>query len=95
MSTTPPLKPSRHPEPSTTSGSETTMSDQDLTLKIRPWLRRVTPWSDILAHDYKGSGTEAEPYVVTWLPQDVENPMTYQPVYKWSVTMLGEWVRWC
>lgn len=84
----PPLKSSRLAEPSTSSDSTT--SEPDHTLKVRPWMRKATPWTDIVQHDYKGAGTEEDPHVVTWLPTDAENPQTYGPVYKWTVTMLGE-----
>ncbi len=71
--------------------SSTTMpeSGQDFTLKVRPWRRAVTPWVDILAHEYKGAGTDEDPHVVTWLPTDPENPQNYGQVYKWIVTLLG------
>lgn len=62
----------------------------DHTLPTRPWRRRTTAWSQIVNHEYKGSGTEADPYVVTWLDGDVENPMTgFSMNYKWGMTMLG------
>jgi hypothetical protein len=61
----------------------------DYTLKTRPWMRKTTPWKQLLDHEYKGSGTEADPYVVTWLPKDVENPINYGFWYKWSVTILA------
>jgi hypothetical protein len=35
----------------------------------------VTP--EIEAHHYKGSGTEEDPYVVNWLPNDPRNPMQW------------------
>lgn len=63
--------------------------DEDHTLKKRPWHPRVTPWSDILAHEYKGAGTEAEPYIVSWLPDDLENPMGYKQSYKWFITVMA------
>lgn len=67
----------------------------DHTLKPRPWIRKTTPWSHIIGHNYKGSGTEQDPYVVTWLPDgpdgfvDVENPLKYGFWYKWGVTIMG------
>lgn len=66
-----------------------TDSEADHTLKVRPWRRHVTPWANIVDHEYKGSGTEADPYVVAWLPVDPENPLTWGFAYKWSMTMLG------
>jgi len=69
----------------------------DRTLKPRPWLVKTTPWSALVNHQYKGSGTNEDPYVVTWLPKgpdetvvDYENPMTYGFWYKWTITILGE-----
>lgn len=61
--------------------------DEDHTLKKRPWHLRTTPWSSIVAHEYKGAGTEAEPYIVSWLPDDPENPMSFASSYKWATTM--------
>lgn len=63
--------------------------DEDHTLRKRPWHPRVTPWSAILAHEYKGAGTEAEPYIVSWLADDPENPMGYKQSYKWFITVMA------
>lgn len=79
----------KNPTQASSHASASTMVEHDLTLKVRPWRRGVTPWADILAHEYKGAGTDADPHVVTWLPVDPENPQTYDQVYKWTVTMLG------
>lgn len=61
----------------------------DHSLKVRPWRRNVTPWSDIVDHEYQGDGTDESPYIVTWIPTDRENPLTFGNKYKWAVTMLG------
>lgn len=61
----------------------------DLTLKKRPWRLHPTPWADIMAHDYKGSGTEADPYIVTWLAVDGEHPRQFSTVLKWSTTIIA------
>lgn len=45
----------------------------------------VTP--EVEAHHYQGSGTEDDPYIVTWIPDDPRNPMLYGPVRKWTLTM--------
>lgn len=42
----------------------------------------------IINHDYKGAGTDADPYVVTWLENDPVNPMNYSTTMKWCITML-------
>lgn len=42
----------------------------------------------ILAHPYPGSGTEDDPYAVTWIPEDPRNPMNFSEFRKWSLTMV-------
>lgn len=46
----------------------------------------VTP--EVAQHEYEGSGTDEDPYVVTWLDNDPRNPMLYSKVKKWSITMM-------
>lgn len=46
----------------------------------------ITP--EVERYDYRGSGTEDDPYVVTWIENDPRNPMLYGEVKKWSITML-------
>lgn len=46
----------------------------------------VTP--EVEKHQFRGSGTEEDPYVVTWIENDPRNPMLYGPVKKWTLTML-------
>jgi hypothetical protein len=46
----------------------------------------VTP--EVLKHEYSGSGTEDDPYVVTWIDNDPRNPMLYSFWKKWALTML-------
>jgi hypothetical protein len=46
----------------------------------------VTP--EVQKHDYEGSGTEDDPYVVGWIENDPRNPMLYSTAKKWSLTML-------
>jgi hypothetical protein len=43
---------------------------------------------DIISHQYKGSGTESDPYLVTWIENDAVNPMNYSMTLKWTITML-------
>lgn len=42
----------------------------------------------ILDYDYPGSGTEDDPYAVTWIPEDPRNAMNFSQVKKWTFTML-------
>ncbi|PNS19847.1 hypothetical protein CAC42_7814 [Sphaceloma murrayae] len=44
----------------------------------------LTP--EVLAHPYKGSGTEEDPYIVTWIPHDVRNPQNWTATRKWTIT---------
>jgi hypothetical protein len=43
---------------------------------------------DIINHPYKGSGTEEDPFLVTWIDNDQVNPQNYPMALKWSITML-------
>jgi hypothetical protein len=76
--------------------SPQTSQPRDLTLPKRPWLRKSTPWTRIINHDYQGKGTSDSPYVVVWLPsdpdsgfRDVENPNMFGFGYKWATTILA------
>ncbi|KAJ5247442.1 hypothetical protein N7468_002425 [Penicillium chermesinum] len=46
----------------------------------------VTP--EIINYPYSGSGTEDDPYSVSWIPDDPRNPMLFSEVEKWTYTML-------
>lgn len=43
---------------------------------------------EIIDHHYPGSGTDEDPYAVTWLPQDPRNPMQFSETKKWTFTMM-------
>ena len=43
---------------------------------------------EVLNHQWKGSGTEDDPYVVGYIENDPRNPMGFSEVKKWSITML-------
>lgn len=42
---------------------------------------------DVASHKYPGSGTEDDPYLVTWIPRDPRDPMGFSSVRKWFITM--------
>ncbi|KAK2601772.1 hypothetical protein QQS21_004656 [Conoideocrella luteorostrata] len=42
---------------------------------------------DVLDHKYLGSGTEADPYVIHWIPNDPRNPMGFSNFRKWFITI--------
>lgn len=43
---------------------------------------------EIIDYPYPGSGTEEDPYVVTWIPNDPRNPMLFSQTMKWTFTMI-------
>lgn len=43
---------------------------------------------EVARFPYAGKGTEEEPFVVVWLPNDPRNPMNFSTVKKWSITVL-------
>jgi multidrug resistance protein len=47
---------------------------------------------EVAQHPYAGSGTNEDPYVVTWLPHDPRNPMSFSAIKKWSITILVSFV---
>ena len=55
-------------------------------------MRQVIDQAGITAEverwNYDGSGTEDDPYVVTWIDNDPRNPMNYSKMKKWSLTAL-------
>ncbi|THC97278.1 hypothetical protein EYZ11_003226 [Aspergillus tanneri] len=49
----------------------------------------LTP--EILDYPYLGSGTEDDPYIVTWIPDDPRNPMNTPTKTKWFYTISMAW----
>ncbi|CZR35863.1 putative mfs-multidrug-resistance transporter [Fusarium proliferatum ET1] len=45
----------------------------------------VTP--EVLAYNYQGSGTEQDPFVVQWIPNDPRNPQQWTDSKKWFITL--------
>ncbi|KAH8808662.1 major facilitator superfamily domain-containing protein [Xylogone sp. PMI_703] len=69
-----------------------TLTDKDWSEynpKWYPWRPRITDINTIIAYDYRGSGTESDPYRVVWLKEDAEDPKQYPGWYRWSVTLLA------
>lgn len=46
----------------------------------------VTP--KVLNHNYAGSGTDDDPFVVEFIPNDPRDPMNFSNFKKWSITLL-------
>ncbi|KAE8153899.1 major facilitator superfamily domain-containing protein [Aspergillus avenaceus] len=64
-----------------------------------PMSRKIPYWrmvfdqgvvtQEVIDHKYPGSGTEEDPYAVTWIPNDPRNPMQFSSSIKWFITMLA------
>lgn len=48
--------------------------------------KRITP--DVETFPYAGAGTEENPFVVTWIPEDPGNPLTWTTTRKWIVASI-------
>ncbi|KAH6874723.1 major facilitator superfamily domain-containing protein [Thelonectria olida] len=82
------------PSPSA-AGSEKTVEPDNLPTGNRAttYWRELTDHSfvtpDVLTWEYPGSGTEDDPYAVTWIPSDSHNPQRFSPLRKAVITGLG------
>jgi len=47
---------------------------------------RVT--QEVLKHPYPGSGTQEEPYIVTYTPDDVGNPFNWTSRRRWTISWI-------
>lgn len=43
---------------------------------------------EVIDYPYPGSGTEEDPYAVTWIPDDPRNPMNFSEAKKWTFTVI-------
>ncbi|KAJ5581103.1 MFS general substrate transporter [Penicillium hetheringtonii] len=43
---------------------------------------------EIANHEYPGKGTDEYPYEVSWLDNDIRDPMNFSPVFRWAITLL-------
>lgn len=41
---------------------------------------------DVFIYNYEGSGTEDDPYIVKWIPNDARNPQSFSQARKWFIT---------
>ena len=57
------------------------------------WQGVVTP--EILDHDYKGSGTDDEPYLVTFFDNDPRDPMGFPDWLRWMLCVAVGYVTFC
>lgn len=58
-----------------------------------PWYRLVYDQAGITAevadYPYRGSGTDDDPYVVHWIPDDARNPMNFSMAFRWWLTAVA------
>ncbi|KAG6096659.1 hypothetical protein E4U30_004276 [Claviceps sp. LM220 group G6] len=75
------MKPSRHANGGTA---------EPVLPKFIPYWRVVADQAgitqDVLDYHYPGSGSESDPYLIYWIPNDPRNPMGFSSVRKWSIT---------
>ena len=48
--------------------------------------------SRVLNWDYRGSGTDEDPFAIEFLPNDPRDPMNFSQYKKWSITLLVAFV---
>jgi hypothetical protein len=73
------------------------MKEQDIESGHGPGLNKIPYWClifdqgflnpDIINHAYDGTGTDEDPYVVTWIDQDPRNPLHWNNGRKWTCTV--------
>ncbi|GAB0136169.1 hypothetical protein EsDP_00004481 [Epichloe bromicola] len=74
------------------------INSHDLSGTAEPVLPKTIPYwrlvSDkagitqhVLSHHYHGSGTDSDPYVIHWIPDDARNPMNFSNFRKWLITI--------
>lgn len=60
--------------------------------KSIPWFKAVIDQGivtdEIKNWDYRGSGTDDDPYLVEWIDEDPRNPMNYTTFQKWGLVQL-------
>lgn len=69
-----------------------TDSDEAVYPRHIPYWRLMTDQGfvtqEIIDYPYAGSGTEEDPFVVEWIPNDPRNPMQFNPRIKWLYTVI-------
>lgn len=74
----------------TTNGEKKDQLEAVAPKRISYW-RKIVDQAGITAevenHPYPGSGTEEDPYLISWIPNDPRNPMLFPLFAKWFITM--------
>jgi multidrug resistance protein len=75
----------------TSEGKDQAVGETTKTTHI-PYWRKVFDQAgvtdEVLNHPYAGSGTEKDPYLVQWIPNDPRNPMLFTTFTKWFITIV-------
>ncbi|KAN0093525.1 hypothetical protein V8E51_016709 [Hyaloscypha variabilis] len=62
-------------------------------IKFNTWRRLIRDKSsitpEVFSHRLPGFGTETDPCLVEWLPDDVRNPMNLSQRWKWTLAWIG------
>lgn len=61
------------------------------TLRKLPWQTYTTPFEQIVAEKYPGSGTEEDPYIIDWIHEDAEDPQRWPLWYRWVTIAIVSW----
>lgn len=74
----------------TTNGEKKDQLEAVAPKRISYW-RKIVDQAGITVevenHPYPGSGTEEDPYLISWIPNDPRNPMLFSLFAKWFITM--------
>lgn len=76
--------------PSSSSGSETP-AEEDKPTNI-PFWRMIFDQGgvtrDIINHPYPGVGTKEDPFIISWIPKDPRDPLTFSVTARWAIMVL-------
>ncbi|KAF2816788.1 MFS general substrate transporter [Mytilinidion resinicola] len=86
------IKPSRQSETRSNSDTDSIRNDEPgngYEVEKKDYADVAEKADDALVdYSYKGSGTTEDPYIVTWLNDDPENPKQWSPVRQWTILVL-------
>lgn len=74
------------------AAAATTTSEAPELPKTIPYWRLIIDQSrvteDVLSHNYEGSGTNTDPFIVTWIPKDPGDPQNFSSKIKWLIVAI-------
>lgn len=89
-----PFEDKSYPTSNDDHGVEGIEYDQ-FTLAKKPWAYKVTPFERIIKHKYEGKGTKEDPFQVTWIEDDPENPLEMATTMKWVLCFYASFSTLC